>query len=378
MFVPVLQALLLVQAITPGKVIPDVRCEKNTSQGYALYLPSDYSADRPWPVLFAFDPRARGVTAVERFAAGAEKYGWIVAGSNNSHNGDADSSLQSLRAMSEDVFAHYPINSKRIYAGGMSGGARIAMQFAIGNEQFTGVIAASAAYPDNKERKSLRFPVFGTAGVDDFNWREMYELDQTLTSPHRVVVFEGGHVWLPVELATEAIGWMELHAMRTGLRPKDPAWIAKELSERTSKAQAAPAGKPAWEAIKNIGVDFAGLADEAPEFTARARKMEREKAVQDAIKRERNEFHRERQLTMELWNSERGLKEPEKRQEAMTSLRDRLESLVKQANASQDSSDRRIARRVTRNVAASGGFEPVKDPQYQQLLEKLQLRGPRR
>ena len=91
--------LALAQAITPGKIVENVRCEKDSSQAYALYLPSHYSTDRTWPLLMAFDPRARGLTAVERFAPAAEKYGWIVVGSNNSRNGSGQSSVDSLRAM---------------------------------------------------------------------------------------------------------------------------------------------------------------------------------------------------------------------------------------------------------------------------------------
>src|SRR4051812_43099861 len=70
-----------------GRVVESVKCDADPSQGYALYLPSQYAPDRSWPVIFAFDPRARGTVPVAIYRAAAEKFGYIVAGSNNSRNG---------------------------------------------------------------------------------------------------------------------------------------------------------------------------------------------------------------------------------------------------------------------------------------------------
>ena len=70
-----------------GRLIEAVVCAKEPQQSYALYVPSNYEAGRRWPVVFCFDPGARGRAPVERLQAAAEKFGWLVAGSNNSRNG---------------------------------------------------------------------------------------------------------------------------------------------------------------------------------------------------------------------------------------------------------------------------------------------------
>ena len=70
-----------------GQIIEKVVCANNAAQSYALYLPSSYSPTGKWPILYAFDPGARGKIPLERFKEAAEKYGWIVVGSNNSRNG---------------------------------------------------------------------------------------------------------------------------------------------------------------------------------------------------------------------------------------------------------------------------------------------------
>ena len=74
------------QAVLLGRVLEKVTCAKDPAQAYALYLPSNYTPQPAWPVIFCFDPGARGLEPVQRFHAAAEKYGYIVAGSNNSRN----------------------------------------------------------------------------------------------------------------------------------------------------------------------------------------------------------------------------------------------------------------------------------------------------
>ena len=239
---PLIAALFAaaVAGIPTGAIVENVRCEKDAEQGYALYLPAAYTGERAWPVILAFDPRARGRTPVERYQAAAEKYGYIVAGSNNSRNGSWEVSMKAATAMAADVDARFRVDPKRVYTAGMSGGARVAMGLALGSDLIAGVVASSAGYPDSRPRKTVPFVVFGTAGTEDFNYQEMRELDRTLNSPHRVAIFDGGHVWLSSELATEAVEWLELRWLRGARRATTTGF-----SRLTRHASARPSSFPA-------------------------------------------------------------------------------------------------------------------------------------
>src|SRR5205085_3166364 len=76
--------------LTTGTVIERVSCRADAGQSYALFLPSRYTPQQHWPIIYCFDPGARGRVPVERFKEAAEKYGVIVAGSNNSRDGSSD------------------------------------------------------------------------------------------------------------------------------------------------------------------------------------------------------------------------------------------------------------------------------------------------
>jgi hypothetical protein len=111
-------------AVSRGQIVGPVACASDANQSYVLYLPSNYTPERRWPILYAFEPPARGRLAVEIFQEAAEKYGYIVAGSNNSRNVPWEPSLASIRAMWTDTHARFSLDERQVYTTGFSGGAR--------------------------------------------------------------------------------------------------------------------------------------------------------------------------------------------------------------------------------------------------------------
>src|SRR5271169_320752 len=93
MLLAVVGVAALAQELPRGQIVDGVKCAADASETYAIYLPSHYSADRQWNLILAFDPRGRGRAPLEQFKDAAEKYGYIVAGSNNARNGPPDISL---------------------------------------------------------------------------------------------------------------------------------------------------------------------------------------------------------------------------------------------------------------------------------------------
>ena len=109
-----------------GQQVDRVATLKDEAQSYALYLPSNYDPSRPWPVIFLFDPGARGPSAVSHFRAAAERYGYVLVGSNNSRNGLWEQYVPGILAMIADAGTRLSLDPKRVYAAGLSGGARVA------------------------------------------------------------------------------------------------------------------------------------------------------------------------------------------------------------------------------------------------------------
>ncbi|MCK5057663.1 MAG: hypothetical protein KAT34_13460, partial [Candidatus Aminicenantes bacterium] len=77
-----------------GKIIEKVICAADETQQYALYLPPAYSLEKKWPILFAFDPAARGTVPLKLFKTAAEKYQYIVVCSYNARNGPWEDTIK--------------------------------------------------------------------------------------------------------------------------------------------------------------------------------------------------------------------------------------------------------------------------------------------
>ena len=354
------------QSIPAGTIVDDVKCAGDATQSYALYLPSRYSADRPWSLLIAFHPGGRGRAMVEKYQAAAEQYGYIVAASNNSRNGPWAVSVAAVNAMTADLPQRFAIDPQRVYATGMSGGARVAMQLALANESIAGVIASSAGFADSQPRASVKFAVFATAGVDDFNYLEMRLLDRKLKTAHRLAIFEGGHTLPPDAVAMDAIEWMELQAMKTGRRARDEALIDRLLAKRRAAIDAAQGPANTVRALEEATADFTGLRDVSVE-SRRLKELSRQPDVKKALSREVKSDDAEMQQLSEVFALEAALADPDRRGETMMTLRDRLSRLAKKASAPDESPDRSQARRVLRAITA-GASGRVQDLEYLKML----------
>jgi len=272
-----------VSSLPRGQVIEKVVCAARPEESYALYLPSGYTAGRAWPILYVMDPRSRGKLAAERFRPGAEKYGYIVASSNNSlSDGPVEPNVDAMRAMWTDTHGRLTIDDRRIYAAGFSGTVRSCCTLARAVPgTIAGIIGAGAGFPFHEPpRKGDPFVFFGTIGDKDFNYYEMMDLEPRLQEAgivHRVEIFDGVHQWPPEELATRALGWMEIQAMKAGTRAKDPAIVDELWKQTLARAREAEAAGNLFLAHRyyaGAAADFAGLRAAADLAAATARTAE--------------------------------------------------------------------------------------------------------
>src|SRR5450631_896257 len=118
---------LAAQGPPPEQRIQQLEVPGHQGQSYWMFAPSTYTADRAWPILYCLDPGARGRVPVERYAAAAEKAGFLMAGSNNSRNGPMGPTQEAINLMLTDTHERYSIDNTRIYVAGLSGGARVAL-----------------------------------------------------------------------------------------------------------------------------------------------------------------------------------------------------------------------------------------------------------
>ena len=354
------------ESFPKGKLIEKVQCLSAPEFSYVLYLPSAYTDQKKWPVLFCFDPRANGMVPAELFQPAAEKYGYIIVSSNNSGSDDASiPNAQAMKEMYDDAASRYSVDDNRFYATGMSGGARIAcdMGYRYAN-QIAGVIGCAAGFPTDKmPSKDTPFAYYATIGNLDFNYLELRSLRPKLEEagiPFHIRVFDGEHQWPTSEVATEALEWMEVRAMRDGKREKDSVLIEALFNKRLKEVESLTAKSVLHEAAdeyKNLVNDFETLRD-ISKVKAEFTKLDTSEEVQRLREEEKQrdlEIQNFRQklasVNQSIQNSAKTIPSVEK---VMAFLE--IESLKKQAKEAPSKEERLHAQRLLELVSVQHGF----------------------
>jgi hypothetical protein len=290
-----------------GTVVSTLACLDDPTQSYAVYLPSQYTPDRAWPIIYAFDPFARGKAAVEVYKDAAEKYGYIVVGSNNSKNGPSALQLGAAQALWLDTHKRFAIDKNRVYTTGLSGGARVATSFALYcyTCAVAGVIAHGAGYPimqSQKQAANDHFAYYGIVGDADLNYPEMMALRKKKDEAGaacKVKIYPGPHQWAPPEIVDGAVAWLELKAMQAGTEKTDSTFVHKAFeATQAEAAQAEQRGDALsqYYALRSLVQDFKGLEDTTP-FESKLVQVKSSKALKSAEHKQEGEIELQTSLT---------------------------------------------------------------------------------
>lgn len=284
------------RSVAPGQVVARVVSPTDTTQAYALYIPSNYVGTRSWPLLVIMDPEGQAVRALRPFQAEAERRGWIVISGYGTHaNGLAGANVAAVNAMLSDASATFALDSRRIYLAGFSGTARIAWQFAAQlGDRVAGIYGAGAGGTAltrfTEPPPGVAF--FGAAGSSDFNYDEVRGLEPWLEDhgvPHRLRFFKGGHEWPPAAVASEAVDWFELKAMQQGREPLREAFVDSLHQEDMIAADSLEAaGRPA-DALERYRQVLADYGPKAAEAQAAANRLATDPEVKKELERRRQE-----------------------------------------------------------------------------------------
>jgi len=290
-----------------GTVVSNLACLDDPSQSYAAYLPSHYTPDRAWPIIYAFDPFARGKGAVDVYKDAAEKYGYIVVGSNNSKNGPSALQLGAAQALWLDTHRRFAIDKNRVYTTGLSGGARVATSFALYcyTCAVAGVIAHGAGYPamqSQKQPANDHFVYYAIVGDADLNYPEIMALRKKKDDAGaacKVKIYPGPHQWAPPEIVDGAVAWLELKAMQSGAEKADSAFIDKLFEATQADAVQAEQHSDAlgqYYALRSLVQDFKGLEDTMP-FEGKLAQLKSSKPLKSAEHKQEGEIALQASLT---------------------------------------------------------------------------------
>jgi len=224
----------MLKPLKQGIVIDSVFCADDSSQIYAVYLPTKYDTLKKWPIIYFFDPHGVGNLPILLYKDLAEKYGFILAGTYNSKNGmQWENSEMAARAFIKDTRLRFSLDNSRLYSCGFSGGAMVASMVAISDGGIAGVITCGGSMPSDHPLKQP-FSYISFVGDKDFHYVSVKQLDKALDSSplaHQLIVFNGKHQWPPASSLEKGFQWLDVDAMRMKTMQKNDS-IIKSIREQ--------------------------------------------------------------------------------------------------------------------------------------------------
>jgi len=279
--VPVKDSVVVAPAARPdtfaiGKVIDAVACAADAGQTYAAYIPVTGNK-KALPVIYFFDPHASGSLPLNKYKALADKYGFLLIGSNNSKNGNDWQVTEAIwQILSDDTKKRFKIDAQRIYTAGFSGGAKVASFEALNHPEIKGVIANGAGLPDGAAVGNYAFSFTAITGEGDMNMTDLVavskEFDKTNTH-HRLMIFNGKHEWTPEKTMDVAFAGFQFDAMRTRLLPVNTAFINSFVTNSKKTVDAYTKANNLLKAVQECvlaGNLVKGLSADAAWFTTKA------------------------------------------------------------------------------------------------------------
>lgn len=216
------------QTFNNNEVYKQVIGINDSTLNYAIYFPKNFDGKTPLPVLILLDPHAEGDLPVNKYAELANKYKYILVGSNVSRNGMSVNEFNKhFTSLLKEIKTRYAVNTKRMFAGGFSGGAKMAILCAEQFSDIVGVVACGASLSKPISTKP-NYYFAGIIGDKDFNYLEMrqsfsmfdqYGFDYTAT------VFDGKHQWAPAQAFETAFVGFDIYSAKTGNNKLTDEWI---------------------------------------------------------------------------------------------------------------------------------------------------------
>jgi hypothetical protein len=165
----------------------------------------------------------------------------------------------------------------------------------------------------------------------------------------------------------EAIEWLELQAMRAGLKPKDEKAVDAFFVATKKRAEAA-SGVESMELWAGLASDFDGWRD-VKEAQAHVQALRGMPTVRAESEKMRQDEMYESMVTSELNGLMDDMNGPDDKVPIRERIQSQLNTLLQRATMKEDSSERRLARRVIRGILL--GAREVHDPPLEEYFDKL-------
>jgi len=184
-------------------------CKLDSKNTYEVYIPERNNSAEKLPLLVIIDAHGSGKFALDKFKQGANQYHSVLIASNLIKNG-FEGYERAIQTLIDDVRQKYPIG-ETVFMTGFSGGARMALGYALVHQLNGLILCGALANPD--QINALRCPVISISGMDDFNFMETAQYlfqEQSTPGNLKIELTNASHNWPDNLMLANALGFLRL------------------------------------------------------------------------------------------------------------------------------------------------------------------------
>lgn len=201
-----------------GKLSENLPCSMDQQLHFACYTPQNFDPNQKFPVLVLFDPHGDPLFPINKYKSLADYFGYILVSSYDSRNGNGkEQTAHIIQVMAQSIYDQLPVDSNRIYAGGFSGGGRVASLMAFSQVGIQGLVTCGAGFPRQNWTNYPPNIICAIALDGDMNLPEIESMqlnNESLEGRYFPVRYKGIHEWPPVSVFKEAFLAFDAVAMR--------------------------------------------------------------------------------------------------------------------------------------------------------------------
>ncbi len=222
-----------------GKIIDSIAINDTIPNSFSLYLPTNFTTAKKWPLLLMFDLEGKEKQSLSVFLSAAEKEGYILAAPKISDTVPLSNNMVRTSNVINKLVGMLPINKSRVYTAGFSSGARFANLVPVFLKDIAGTISIGASIANSDLLNPKRsFHFIGIIGKNDFNYTQMLAVEKVLDRfkfPNQILLHDEEKKWPDTAYFEKALQLFTLSAMGKKIVAKDSSYIEQAYKEDLAK-----------------------------------------------------------------------------------------------------------------------------------------------
>lgn len=238
-------------------------CQLDANLHYSVYYPTRFKTNEKLPILILFDPHGDPEFPLEKYKSLANAYDFILLASKESKNGNnAEQTASIIQSMLFQCQLIEKVDTNQIFAGGFSGGARIAAMLALSSTSVKGLVVCGAGIPAGSWTGVPPNLIVGIAGNSDMNLSEVLNFktqDPRMMSRYQTIRFSGDHAWPPSSVMENAFIAFTAISQRDRFTPVDTKQLEQGLAFLKHQSDSVSNVIEKVELYKNMVKNFQGM-----------------------------------------------------------------------------------------------------------------------